>query len=114
MYSRDGGELLGYYYEAIQVNVVETDCYTLMSNSSIDTFGYIYDKTFNPLDPSQNMLARNDDGLDNTQFQFSIYLRANTSYILIVTISSPNVTGDFSILIYGSNNVSLNHIGECS
>jgi hypothetical protein len=101
-----------YYYEAMQVNVGETGCYSFGINSSVDTFGYIYLDTFNPLFPSRSLIIQNGERLNNMQFKHPTRLHASVTYILVVTTSSPNVTGSFSILVSGPNNVSLNHISE--
>ncbi len=88
--------------------------YTLLSSSNIDTYGYIYKHDFNPFKPLTNIFSENDDGgaYYTQQFQFIVNLLANTRYILVVTTSSPNVTGKFSIFVSGPDKVSLNRIGE--
>jgi hypothetical protein len=101
-----------YYYEAIQVNVVESADYDLCSDSTMDTQGYLYNNTFNPFNPYINLLVSNDDGNDSTQFTLTTYLRANTTYVLVVTTFRENTVGPFSIFVSGPNNVSLNPIRE--
>jgi hypothetical protein len=112
MYSPTGCGPSDYYYEAIEVNVVKTSCYSFDSNSSINTVGYIYKHNFNPFTPSQNLIWRIDANFNNTQLKVNANLQVGTKYILVVTTSSPNVTGAFSIVVSGPNNVSLNRIGE--
>jgi hypothetical protein len=104
-----------YHYEAIQLDVVETGCYNLISNNTIATHGYIYKDNFNPINPTINILLQNDRhyrGRDD-QFEFQTYLLINTTYILVVTTFDPGVTGVFSVLVTGPNSVSFNYIGEC-
>jgi hypothetical protein len=101
-----------YYYEAIQVNVVESGCYGLSSNSTIDTDGYIYEDSFDPFNPTRNLLSQNNDNLNDTQFKFIIHLQVNTTYVLVVTMGYPIVKEAFSIVLSGPNNVNLNRIGE--
>jgi len=101
-----------FYYEAIQVKVMEAAFYNLYSNSIIDTYGYIYNDSFNPCDPSLNLISEDDQSGDRNQFRLISSLRANTTYILVVTTSFPSVTGNFSILVSGPNNVDLNSISE--
>jgi hypothetical protein len=97
-----------YYYEAIQVNVVDTGCYILRRNSTVDTFGYLYKDNFSPPCQSENPLSEDDDSGGGGQFKLTTYLQISTTYVLVVTTSSPNVRGNFSIFVSGSNNVSLN------
>ncbi len=101
-----------HYYEAIQVNIVESGCYQFSSNSTIDTYGFIYENNFDPFNPTMNELAEDDDGNNNNQFKLIISMQVNTTYVLIVTTHDPNVTGVYSVLVTGPNNVSLNLIGE--
>jgi hypothetical protein len=101
-----------YYYEAIQVNVFENGCYSFTSNSTIDTYGYIYKEYFNPMVPIDNLLVKNDRSFYSNQFKLMIQLHVDTKYILVVTSDNPNVTGAFSLLVTGPNNVSFNRISK--
>jgi hypothetical protein len=101
-----------YYYEAIQVKVMEAAIYSLRSNSNMDTYGYIYKDSFNPCDPVLNLISQNDDGGEGVQFQLTVFLQANTTYILVVTTYPASMTGNFSILVSGPNDVTLNYISE--
>jgi hypothetical protein len=112
MYSPTACELSSLYYEAIQVNLVQAGYYRIASNSTIDTYGYFYNDTFIPFAPNLNELSRDDDSCDDYQFKLSTVLHVNTTYILVVTTYDSNVTGDFSIIVSGPNNVSLNRISE--
>jgi hypothetical protein len=114
IYSRQGSrcQAPAYYYEAIQVNVVDDGIYNLSSNSTIDTYGYLYKDTFKPLNPSTNLLARDDDSNGRFQFKLTTCLRANTTYVLVVTTFPQNTVGRFSIFVSAPNNVNLNRIRE--
>ncbi|CAF0784744.1 unnamed protein product [Adineta steineri] len=105
-YSRDCRKS-NYYYETIRVNVVETGYYALSSSSSMDTFGDIYKDDFNPMNPIESQLSQVYRSCFHLNFRFSVYLYASTKYILVVTTSSPNMTGRFSILTSGPNNITL-------
>jgi hypothetical protein len=100
-----------YYYETIQVNVNETDSYIIESNSSVNTYGYIYKDSFNPVNPFENLLSQNDDSC-NDQFKLMTNLQVGTTYILVVTTFRSNVIGSFSILVSNSNNIRLNRTSE--
>jgi len=111
-YARISCELEKYYYEAIQVKVFTAGTYTFGSISSIDTYGYLYESDFNPFNPTVNLQAQNDNGCGNLQLQIITELQMNRTCILIVSTSSPNATGLFSIFVSGPNNVTLNRISE--
>ena len=102
-----------FYYKTIEVNVVETGYYTFGSYSRIRLLSYIYKDNFNPFNPLENLHSQPDNncnrGLD---FKLIADLQISSTYILVVTTYSPNVTGNFSIFVSGPNNVSLNPIGE--
>jgi hypothetical protein len=101
-----------YFYEAIQVTVLENGCYSLKSNSSVNTIGFIYKDMFVPFAPREKLISKNDDRLNNGQYQLPIYLQTKTTYVLVVTTYSPNVTGTFSISASGPSNISLKRISE--
>ncbi len=111
-YQRTGCYGSSYYYEAIEVKVVNSGYYTLRSNSTINTYGSIYNDTFNPFSPTVNLLLEDDGRCLGDQFKLTMVLQANTKYILVVTTYFSNVTGAFSIFVSGRNNVNFNHIGE--
>jgi hypothetical protein len=94
------------------VNVQENGTYRFKSNSTIITYGYIYKNDFNPSNPDDISLAHSKYTCDKYHFDFIAYLQINTTYILVVTTRDPNVQGNFSIIVTGPNNISLNHICE--
>jgi len=101
-----------YYYETVEVKVFTAGTYTLGSISSIDTYGYLYENDFIPFDPTVNLQAQDGQGCGNNQFAIRTDLQMNRTYILIVTTWFANRTGNFSILVSGPNNVTLNRISE--
>ncbi len=111
MYSRDSRRS-NYYYEIMEIKVFEDGIYHLVSESTIDTYGSIYQDTFHPVLPCVNLITQDDDGTCDKQFMVNLYFRAITTYILVVTTHSPNVTGSFSIVAFGPNNVILKRSSE--
>ncbi|UJR19337.1 hypothetical protein I4U23_022466 [Adineta vaga] len=103
-----------HHYKAIQVDVIETGCYNLVSNSTIATYGYIYKDDFIPINPTVNLFLQTDRNYRSNQFEFQTHLLVNINYILVVKTFDPAVTGVFSVLITGPNNVSFTSIGECT
>jgi len=111
IYIRDCSEP-NFYYESIQVEVIESGYYTFLSYSRIDTYGYIYKDKFNPLNPLENLLHTNDDGGFNFQFRLDIRLFVDMKYVLVVTTSDSRGTGKFSIAVFGRNKITLEHLSE--
>ncbi|CAF3377068.1 unnamed protein product [Rotaria sp. Silwood1] len=94
-----------YYYQAFLLNVSTAGSYSIMSNSSIDTYGYIYNNSFTPSDPSTNMITYDDDGAGARQFLLTIQIDTVARYILVATTYSTNVQGSFLIIANGPGSV---------
>ena len=110
--SRDHCAALTYYYEAMRINVAIDGYYTFCSNSSIDTYGYIYPNTFDLFDLSSDLLADDNDGCGNQQFRLCVYLETNASYVLLVTTNDAGVTGAFSVMVLRGAEVSFTRLGR--
>ena len=95
------------YYEAIKINVYTSGNYSIRSNSSLDTFGYLYIDTFDPTFTSSNLLQFNDDGAGSGQFLLSSVLQTMIDYILVATTYPASSTGPFSVIVQGPAAVSL-------
>lgn len=102
-----------YYYEAVDINVAEDGIYILRTDFEMNPKSYLYEKTFNPIDPFANQINPDfDSGSCPTPYTLVKYLEKQKAYILVVTNAEPNVLGSFSIIVYGSNNVTLKRSGE--
>lgn len=112
-YGREACEFLSHYYEAIQVIVTKSGFYVLSSDSAINIYGYLYKDFFNPSNPFENYLSRNDQGCDNNQFKLAVSLRTNTTYVLVVTTYYSEMIGKFLIFGAGPDNMVFKPIGEC-
>ena len=113
MYSQDCN-LQSFYYEAFEVNVPENRYYTIWSSANVDTYGYIYENSFDSLNPTANLLIKNDDGASNDQFKFEIPLYNDTTYILVVTTYFPIKTGNITINMLGLKNVTVTRLSKYS
>ena len=113
-YARYGRTSSSYYYEAFEVTVFEDGYYVFTSNSSIDTYGYLYNQSFSPNIPSRNLLRYNDDSGDGLQFQFIVHLDSTTKYVLVVTTYGTYVTGAYILVASGSNTLNLVRIHNIS
>nr|ACD54717.1 NHL repeat containing protein-like protein [Adineta vaga] len=109
MYSQDC-DWQSFYYDAFQVKVPENRYYTIRSNAKIDTYGYLYENEFDPLNPTENLLLKDDDGGYNGQFKFEIPLYNDMIYILLVTTFTPITVGDIEINIFGLKNVTIKRL----
>ncbi|CAF3667357.1 unnamed protein product [Rotaria sp. Silwood1] len=109
-YGRINSSISNYYYEAFEVNVVIPANYSFSIESDISACCYIYNNSFHPSDPSLNLLLQDDHGDGNGQVKFIVFLQPWTTYILIVTTLSPNVTGTFLIVADGPTTVGLREI----
>ena len=96
-----------YYYQALRVTVRVNGTYMFISNSSIDMFGYLYNNSVDPSEPTQNMLMFNDDSAGGRQFRITVNLTSESSYVLIVTTFWPSTSGSFSITAFGPSSISL-------
>ncbi len=95
------------YYVAFEIRVVIASKYIFSCITNINTYVYIYNNTFYPDDPSVNLLTQDDNNGRNRQLQLTVFLKPWTSYLLLVTTSSRNVTGNFSIVASGPTEVSI-------
>ena len=101
-----------YYYEAIMINVHTTGDYSISSNGTLNTYGYLYNDTFDPTYPSNNLLQMDDNGGGSNQFKISMVLSTMVDYILVVTTSRPSAKRAFSIIVQGPAVVSLSFINS--
>ncbi|CAF3810862.1 unnamed protein product [Adineta steineri] len=113
-YSRTGCDLSNHYYEAIQMHVNDSRYYTLNSDSSIDTYGYMYTDSFYPTGRFTNLIMKDDESFGEHQFEMRTFLRSTTANILVITTYDPNVTGSFSIIVSGINNITFERLNTSS
>jgi hypothetical protein len=78
-----------------------------MSDSSIDTFGYIYRSAFYPSYSYYNLIAYDDDSGEDNQFKLTMNLEGNVRYILIVTTYNQYTTGNYTLIASGLNRVNI-------
>jgi hypothetical protein len=111
MYSQDCSQD-NFYYDAFEIKVPESRYYTIWSSSDKDTYGYIYENSFDPLNPSENRFNEDDDGGTDRQFKFEIPLYVDTTYILVITTYSPKTPAEIKINMLGLKNVTVKRHGE--
>jgi hypothetical protein len=103
-----------YYYEAIMISVPVTDGYYIGSNSTINTYGYLYLNSFNPLNIAENLITGDDDKEGDSQFLIEMELISTKTYILVVTTYEQNVTGPFAVVTLGSKGVNITSMNNIS
>jgi len=101
--------LLNYYCEIIEIHTNEKGDYTIISHSTKNLVGYIYENNFTLFDLNINAIKFDDNSHDNYQFKITLYRPANSSFILIVTTAQHLEQGDFSITVHGPSNASMQH-----
>lgn len=86
-----------FYYEHFNFTVPLSQYYDIVCFSLIDTYGSIYQNSFDPVSPYTNLLKYDDDSNGAAQFKLNVHLQAGTKYTLVVTAYTPNVIGAFTI-----------------
>jgi len=94
--------------------VPETGYYVLGTNSTINTFGYLYLNSFNPLNIEQNLIQGDDDKGDDGQFVISYEFKSTKTYILVVTTHDQLVIGPFQVLSVGLKPVTFTSMNNIS
>lgn len=100
---RYGGYGLTYYFQAFQVNVSTTGLVTLMSNSTADMYGCLYNGTFYKTSASTNLMSCDDDSGRNTQFRIRRILNPMILYTLVATTYYSSTGAVFTIIAHNDN-----------
>ncbi len=90
--------------------VYTTGTYNFTSSSLFDSYGCLYDGSFNPLYPLHNLITTDDEGGGNMQFQIGRSLQSGRIYILVVTTYNTGITGSFTIRAGGPASVYMTSI----
>jgi len=101
---------LDYYYEAIDMLVSTTGSYTLKNTgtSNVAFYGYLYNNSFDPIDPLTNLIARTDQTNNiSSQFTITSNLVYGVEYVLVVTTANQSTTGAFNITASGPGSVTF-------
>jgi len=104
-----------YYYDAIQIDVNTSGYYMFLSKSTFNTYGYLYEYSFDPHSSEDRSLARYDYPCKDYNFKMTTYLQFNITYVLVITTpyDRMNAQGPFSVIISGSDKVYMKRIGMC-
>lgn len=75
-----------------------------------DTYIFVYEDSFDPTNPTLNLIAQDDDGYDggnDVQFDLTYSLETGTTYYSVVTTYDPEELMSGNIDIYGPNGASF-------
>ncbi|CAF0989789.1 unnamed protein product [Adineta ricciae] len=93
------------YFEAFRLTVLATGLYSMKSSGSLDTYGYLYSGTFDPFNPTANLVTSNDDDGGSRQFMMNATLQASVQYIIVVTSYYTFNLGSYTVTITGPGSV---------
>lgn len=96
-----------YLFEAIQISVASTGNFIITSHAFFDAVGYLYENSFDPYNPSMNLLAWDDNSGGKTDFRITSTLASGSKYILVITTSQPSVNGIYMIRVNGRTPATL-------
>jgi hypothetical protein len=107
-FSRPNGNSVCYYYQAIRIETYTNGTYAFISNSSTNIYGYLYNNSFDPSSPSQNLITPYYESNSDGQFQIAYSLKSYQRYILVVATYAPDsVRGSLLITAVGPSWVYL-------
>ena len=107
---RPGRSSRNYYYNPIEFRTYTTSSYTITSRSSLNTYGCVYNDSFNSSHPLTNLIVCDDDSAGDLQFLIRCGFQSNRKYILVVTTSTTDSTGSYSIVVTGAASVNMTSI----
>lgn len=106
-YSKTGVGSTDYYYQAMHVTNYIRGMYTFRSDSTMNSYGALYDGDFDPRNPGQNKIESDDYSAGNQQFLIAHFLETNMTYTLIYSTQLEKVTGDYKIVSTGAGSLTL-------
>lgn len=100
------------YYEAIQLTIVNSGCYTFISKSNVKIIGSIYIHSFDVSTPNSNLIVHQHGNKNKTRFNFTVQLETAITYVLVVSTYLPNEIGNFSITVSGGSKANFSRMGK--
>ena len=90
-----------YYYDAVQVVPSKSGTHRFVGSSRINVDGLIYERSFDPVKPSINLLAEDADNGSHFPFELIRFLSSNETYVLVTRATLIYDTRLFSIIVSG-------------
>jgi hypothetical protein len=100
-----------FYYSLIELQPSETGLYDILNPSANltltnDPYVYLYENSFDPQNPTVNLIARDDDSGSGLLFRLSnMELFNSITYFMVATSYQPGATGTFDIVVSGVGSV---------
>ena len=79
----------------------------MKSIANLDTYGYLYSGTFDPFNPTANLVTSNDDDAGNRQFMMNATLQPSVQYVIVVTSYYVFNLGSYAVIVTGPGSVAL-------
>lgn len=99
------------YYQAFTMKIISTDKYIITGQSeSFRTRIYLYNQTFISTRPLVNSISYDWQYCFDKHSKIDMIFQSNINYVFVVTTSSTDTIGNYSIFISGPMNVLLNRI----
>lgn len=111
-YGRDNCRSSNYYYEAVEINTMQSDIYTLaiQSQGYLDTSGFLYQQHFDPYEPTKKLLIKSFDGCSENRMKITSLLKSNITYVLVISTRKEHELNKFLIITSGPSNVTMKNI----
>lgn len=100
------------YYESIEMNVSKEGNYDFVVQSTIMVYIYLYENYFDLKNTTINLLLNVAVRCTNLQLKFTINLRQNKKYHLLIMKSDRNLTCSFSVTSIGPSRIHFNQTCE--
>jgi hypothetical protein len=100
-----------FFYSLIEIQPSESGLYDILNPSSNltltnDPYVYLYEESFDPQNPSINLIAQDDDSGGGLLFRLNDIEMFNTiTYFMVATSYQPSATGTFDIIVSGVGSV---------
>lgn len=107
-----------HYYQVFEVTVNEKGLYSLISRSTIDSVGYIYESSFNASSPNRNLMTYDDQHAanelfgGNDQFGITLILDKDVTYYLVATTFREFRFGTFDIVVQGEGQATISAVNS--
>ena len=96
-----------HYYVALRINVSISGQYAFANNGSLQMNGYLYQHSFDPVNPCHNQISEVIFPWGFLVFTLQSFLQKDTVYILLVTTTAEQVTTAFTIVSKGVARTSM-------
>lgn len=100
-----------FYYSLIELQPSVTGLYDIVNPSANltltnDPYVYLYEESFDPSNPTVNLIAQDDDSNGSLLFRLNdVELFQSITYYMVATSYQPGATGTFDIIVSGTGSV---------